>query len=62
MIIDYHPAIEGELQDIRNFYENRSPGLGKEFTGEFERLVFRIAANPGRWMTLTSDVRRALMP
>lgn len=62
MIIEYHPAVEGELQEIRDFYEKRSPGLGKEFTDEFERLVFRIAANPGRWMVIDSDIRRALMP
>jgi toxin ParE1/3/4 len=61
MIIEYHPAVEAELKEIRNFYEDRSPGLGSDFIDEFERLVLRIAATPGRWMVLESDTRRALM-
>lgn len=61
MIIEYHPAVEAELQEIRNFYETRSPGLGREFIDEFERLAHRLAATPGRWMVLESDIRRALM-
>jgi toxin ParE1/3/4 len=62
MTVDYHPAVEQELREIRNYYEDRSPGLGMEFIDEFERLVIRIAATPARWMALEADVRRALMP
>jgi plasmid stabilization system protein ParE len=61
MIVEYHPAVERELEEARNFYENRVPGLGSEFIDEFERQVLRIAANPGRWMVLKRDVRRSLM-
>jgi toxin ParE1/3/4 len=62
MTIEYHPAVVKELEEIRNFYETRSPLLGKEFVDEFERLALQISANPGRWMVLEGDMRRALMP
>lgn len=61
MTIEYHPAIERELVEIRDFYDQQSPGLGKEFIDEFERQTLRIAATPGRWMIVAKDIRRALM-
>ncbi len=61
MIVEYHPAVEGELAAARDFYESRVPGLGRDFVDEFERQVLKIAANPGRYMILERDVRRALM-
>ncbi len=62
MTIEYHPAVEKELEKIRNFYEVRSPLLGKDFIDEFERLALRVSETPGRWMTVEGDMRRALMP
>jgi toxin ParE1/3/4 len=62
MTVEYHPAIEQELREIRDFYEARSPRLGGEFIEELDRLVLRIAETPGRWMVLERDIRRALMP
>ena len=62
MTVEYHPAIEREIKEIRDFYEGRAPGLGGEFVDEFERQVLRIAAAPKRWMVVTGDLRRALMP
>lgn len=62
MTVEYHPAVERELREIRDFYEKRVPGLGKEFIDEFERQVLRIAATPTRWMALTGEIRRAIMP
>ena len=61
MSVEYHPAVERELVEVRDYYEKRSPGLGREFIDEFERQVLRIAATPGRWMVVTKDVRRSLM-
>lgn len=61
MRIEYHPAIEAELAEIRDFYNERSPHLGDDFINEFERQVLRIAAMPTRWMTVRGDTRRALM-
>ena len=30
MIVEYHPAIQRELELIRDYYEERVPGLGRE--------------------------------
>jgi toxin ParE1/3/4 len=61
MRVEYHPAIEAELIEIREYYEERSFGLGTRFVEEFERQVLFLAANPERWMVVTADVRRCLM-
>ncbi len=61
MRVDYHPSVESELRDIRNYYEARSPGLGARFIDEFERQVLAVAADPERWMVIKGQIRRCLM-
>ena len=61
MRIEYHPALEAELAEVRDYYNARSRGLGDDFVDEFEREVLRIAATPRRWMVVRDDIRRALM-
>jgi toxin ParE1/3/4 len=61
MTVDYHPAVEGELREIRRYYDDRSPGLGAQFIDEFERQVLALAATPERWMEVTAGLRRCLM-
>ncbi|HOW68500.1 MAG TPA: type II toxin-antitoxin system RelE/ParE family toxin [Candidatus Paceibacterota bacterium] len=61
MKVEYHPAVERELDVVRNYYEDRLPGLGREFIDEFERQILRIAATPERWMVLSGNFRRCLM-
>jgi len=61
MSIEYHPELEKELIEIRDYYNDRSPGLGDEFVDEFERQVLRIASMPERWMIVRGEIRRALM-
>ena len=61
MRIEYHPTIEIELAEIRDYYNEQSRNLGDEFINEFERHVLRIAAMPSRWMVVRGDMRRALM-
>ena len=61
MKVEYHPAVEDELRQIRDYYEARSPGLGTRFVDEFERQVLAIAAAPGRWLVVRGDIRRCLM-
>lgn len=61
MKIEYHPALEGELKQVRDYYEERSSGLGVAFVDEFERQVLAIAAMPTRWMFVKDDLRRVLM-
>ena len=61
MKVEYHPAVEIELKKVRDYYEERSPGLGAAFVDEFERQVLGLAARPEMWMVITGDVRRCLM-
>jgi len=61
MKIEYHPAIERELREIINYYDECSAGLGKEFLNEFEHQVIKIAANPYQWVEVKGSVRRSLM-
>ena len=61
MKIEYHPALEAELEEIRDYYDERSQGLGIAFVDEFERQVLAIATMPTRWMIVERDIRPALM-
>ena len=61
MRVEYHPAVEAELNEIRRYYEERSPGLGAQFIDEFERQVLTLAATPERWMVVAGDLRRCLL-
>ena len=61
MRIEYHPAVAVELEEIRDYYEMKSTGLGRDFVNEFEQQLFRISAMPSRWMCVRDDLRRALM-
>jgi hypothetical protein len=61
MKVEYHPAIEGKLLALRSYYEDRSPGLGRQFIDVFERQVLALAAQPERWMVIDADIRRCLM-
>lgn len=61
MRIEYHPCVANELEEIRDFYESRSEGLGLDFVNEFERQLLRVIAMPERWMIFRGDIRRCLM-
>lgn len=61
MRVEYHPAVEPELRDIKRYYDERVPGLGSEFIDEFERQMLSIAATLLRWAVVGSGIRRCLM-
>jgi toxin ParE1/3/4 len=54
-------SITQQLSEIIKYYNDCSRGLGGEFLNEFEKQILKIAAMPTRWMTVETDVRRALM-
>jgi hypothetical protein len=58
MRVEYHPAVEGELREIRAYYDERSPGLGAAFIDEFERQILQVAATPERWTSARQPARR----
>ena len=61
MRVEYHPALEKELLEIVEYYNQCSLGLGLEFLNEFERQILTIAAMPMQWRVVDADIRRALM-
>lgn len=61
MRIEYHPSLYSELEEVRDYYESHSAGLGGDFVDEFERQVLKIAAMPERWMIVRGDLRRSLI-
>jgi len=61
MRVEYHPAVETELREIIQHYNNCCAGLGNEFLNEFERQVLNIASNPLQWLEVEHGVRRALL-
>ena len=54
------PAQVDYLQAV-TWYEQRQPGLGREFEAELERLFDRIKHNPESFAKVTATVRRARM-
>jgi hypothetical protein len=61
MRVEHHPAVELELAEICDYYNERVPGLGAQFVEEFDRQIQRVANTPTRWMVVERDIRRALM-
>ena len=61
MRIEYHPAVEDELLEIRDYYERQSPGLGRQFIEAFQIQVTELAKRPERWMVVQGSTRRCLM-
>ena len=61
MKVEYHPALGAELEEIRDYYEKASEGLGRDFVDQFEKQILKIATMPTRWMIVRGDLRRALM-
>jgi plasmid stabilization system protein ParE len=61
MKIEYHPAIEPELEGIIAHYNQCAAGLGDEFLREFDRHIQAVAARPYHWVVVQGDIRRSLM-
>ncbi len=61
MRVEYHPAIEGELRQIIQFYNQSVEGLGAAFLDEFDRQILKIVENPSLWIEIENGIHRALM-
>jgi plasmid stabilization system protein ParE len=55
--LDLHPAVRDELDEAHDWYEQRRPGLGRDFLDEVARVLAEIAANPGRYGIADGDIR-----
>jgi toxin ParE2 len=58
MHVASHPEAEQELEAAALWYEERQPGLGEDFLGEFERTLRRIETEPERWRVFQGDNRK----
>jgi len=57
----FTPFARQELIDARDWYENKSPGLGRVFLAAVDVAVERIAANPAQFPIVHKNIRRALL-
>ena len=55
------PGAQADIREAALWYEARKPGLGSEFTLQFDALTERIAQNPLQFPEIGSGVRRALL-
>jgi plasmid stabilization system protein ParE len=59
--VEFHPEAIAEAQAAREWYDARSPLLGKSFLSELDRAVDCIAESPDRWPKFEAGTRRYLM-
>ena len=50
-----HPEAAQELESAALWYEERQPGLGEDFLGEYQATLRRILAAPERWHRIQGD-------
>ena len=58
----FRPQAEDEVLEVRQWYEARRDGLGKEFGAAVDELVARIVANPLAFQRAHNETRRAVLP
>ena len=59
MKVEYHPAVEQDVAEIKERYRSASPKLAAEFESELRRVVAVAADNPKRFHPLKEGIRRA---
>ena len=53
-----HPEVPQELEAAVLWYEERQPGLGEDFLGEYQATPDRILHEPNRWRKIRGDNRK----
>jgi hypothetical protein len=53
-----HPDVPQELEAAALWYEDRQPGLGEDFLGEYQATLRRIIATPKRWRKILDGNRK----
>ncbi len=61
LTIEFHPEVEIDLADARDFYEKRRNGLGDEFLLSVEATFNYISRNPLHFPIVFSKTRHALI-
>jgi hypothetical protein len=57
----FHPDVYNEIQDAYSWYENKTPGLGKDFIAELETSYIAIEKMPATWPLLTKRTHRFIL-
>jgi plasmid stabilization system protein ParE len=57
----FRPQAEDEALEVRQWYESKRLGLGREFGEELNRIVERIAAGPLHFPRVHGETRRAVL-
>jgi plasmid stabilization system protein ParE len=58
----FRPEAERELLDAERWYEDRKPGLGREFRAALDELLGRVTTLPLSFPKVHGEKRRALVP
>ncbi|TVQ18490.1 MAG: type II toxin-antitoxin system RelE/ParE family toxin [Spirochaetaceae bacterium] len=61
MTVSFHPAAQQEYSESVDYYEEREPGLGLDFSAEVASAIDRILAHPLAWPFIDEGIRRALL-
>lgn len=58
--IIFTPTARREIIEARDWYEDKSAGLGRSFITAIDAVIERISANPEQFPVMYKNVRRAL--
>jgi plasmid stabilization system protein ParE len=58
----FRPQAEQELLDAERWYEQRRPGLGREFRAALDEVLARVRVLPLSFPKVHGEKRRALVP
>ena len=58
---EFLPLAEEEMNEAARFYEERSPGLGRDFLDEVERTIESIAVHPQSGRKISENIRRRIL-
>ena len=57
----FRPEARAEALDARQWYDGRTPGLGRAFGEALATILTRLAANPAAFPKVHGDARRAVL-
>ncbi|HEC38946.1 hypothetical protein LCGC14_0732320 [marine sediment metagenome] len=60
MKYSFHPLAVEELNDSIDYYEDKNPGLGFEFSKEIYSTIHRILQFPKAWAKISRNCRRCI--
>jgi len=56
----FHPAVQDEIEDAHQWYEQQQAGLGEDFLAALDEALNRMQQMPEVHQVIYRDVRRAL--